>query len=216
MTKNDEKGKAPSAERGQSESPTSPESHDPSEAQEINPFDPENLRLDQSALGIGAAKKLLTTVPIRKPHKQDWIRVNPDPAYQIPVALLEFERDTYVVTPAVAAQLLPTEYDLAILFLRINRQKVVSLWPVKIAAADGKAMAWHTSAKEAAELAMKRWVNVKANMDLGAYEISEAVANYGEPEWPELTFGELLKIAFKSQIIADTSHPVIQKLRGLA
>jgi len=34
-------------------------------------------------------------------------------------------------------------------------------------------------------------------MSLGAYEISEAIANYGEPEWPNLTFMDILKIAFK-------------------
>ena len=33
-------------------------------------------------LPTGAAEKLLTTVPVRKPNKQDFVRVNPDPAYR--------------------------------------------------------------------------------------------------------------------------------------
>jgi len=37
-----------------------------------DPFDPASLRLDQS-FGAGAAvKKLLTTVPIHKPNRQDF------------------------------------------------------------------------------------------------------------------------------------------------
>ena len=35
-------------------------------------------------------------------------------------------------------------------------------------------MDWWRSAREAAELAMKSWVRVRANMNLGAYDIFEA------------------------------------------
>jgi hypothetical protein len=34
------------------------------------------------------------------------------------------------------------------------------------------------------------------------------------PTWPELSFGELLKIAFKSRYIDTLDHPVLLKLRG--
>ena len=33
-----------------------------------DPFDPENLRLDQSFAETAGVKKLLTTVPVRKPN----------------------------------------------------------------------------------------------------------------------------------------------------
>jgi hypothetical protein len=55
-----------------------------------------------------------------------------------------------------------------------------------------------------------------ANMSLGAYEISEAIADYGDPVWPEKTFMELLRIAFKNKVIGSPDHAVIQELRGLA
>jgi hypothetical protein len=55
-----------------------------------------------------------------------------------------------------------------------------------------------------------------ANMSLGAYEISEAIADYGEPEWPSMSFMEILKIAFKNRLIESSNHAVIQQLRGLA
>jgi hypothetical protein len=69
----------------------------------LNPFD--NLlalRLDQSYADTVGVKKLLTTVPVRKPNRQDFVRVNPDPAYRLtPAAIIEVkeDREVYLVTP---------------------------------------------------------------------------------------------------------------------
>ena len=38
----------------------------------------------------------------------------------------------------------------------------------------------------AAEKAMTKWMRVKANMSLGAYDLWEAQATFAEPEWPDL------------------------------
>jgi len=181
-------------------------------------WSPKALRIDQSVLNSGAAKKLLTTVPVRKPNKQDFVRVNPDPAYRLTVGLIELKenRETFLVLPTVSQELSESEFFLATLYLTINRQKVLSVWPVKLPAADGRCNEWHASAAAAAERAMGNWIRLAANMSLGAYEISEAIANYGEPEWPEHSFMEILKIAFKNRVIETSEHPVVQQLRGLA
>jgi serine/threonine protein kinase len=55
--------------------------------------------------------------------------------------------------------------------LYVNRQKVPALWPVKLPAPDGRQNQWHTSAAEAAEMAMTSWIQVVPNMNLGAYQI---------------------------------------------
>jgi hypothetical protein len=181
-------------------------------------WSPEALRIDQSVLNTGAAKKLLTTVPVRKPNKQDFVRVNPDPAYRLAVGLIELKenRETFLVVPAVSQELSESEFFLATLYLTINRQKVLSVWPVKLPAADGRSNDWHASAAAAAERAMHNWIRLAANMSLGAYEISEAIADYGQPEWPDLKFMEILKIAFRNRLIESPDHAVIQQLRGLA
>jgi hypothetical protein len=49
---------------------------------------------------------------------------------------------------------------------------------------------------------------------LRGYEIYQAEAQLKDPEWPELPFFELLKIAFKGRIVANEDHPVIKRLRG--
>ncbi len=47
-------------------------------AQNTNPFDPANLRFDPSASETFGVKKLLTTVPVGKPSKQEFFRTHPD------------------------------------------------------------------------------------------------------------------------------------------
>ena len=144
------------------------------------------------------------------------MRVHPDPAYRLtPVAILELrdDRETYLVLPSMAADL-AGEIAVATLFLTINRQGVVHLWPVKLPGLDGKHNEWHRSAAEAAEVAMKRWVRVTANMSLGAYEVFIAEANIPDPTWPDLTLSEILKIAFRDRIVDRPDHPLIKQLRG--
>jgi hypothetical protein len=73
---------------------------------------------------------------------------------------------------------------------------------------------WHQSAAEAAERAMTCWVRVTANRSLGAYEIFEATGNLPEPVWPEHSFPEILKIAFRGRVVDSPDHPLVLKLQG--
>jgi hypothetical protein len=181
-----------------------------------DPLDLANLRLNQDFIETAGVKKLITTVPVRKPNKQDFIRVHPSEEYRSALALIELkeDREIYVVPPHIAQEL-PGEYFSAVLYAAINRQKAVFLWPVRLPGEDGRGNIWHQSAQEAAEHAMKRWVRVTANMSLGAYEILEASATIPDPEWPDISFGELIRIAFKGRVIDSLDHPVVKRLRGI-
>jgi hypothetical protein len=181
-----------------------------------NPFNPASLRLDQSFADTVGVKKLLTTVPVRKPNRQDFVRVHPDPQYRLtPAAIIEVkeDREVYLVTPDIAQQL-PGEFSVVTLYLAINRQGVLSVWPVKLPGPDGKHNEWHRSAAEGAERAMGAWVRVTANMSLGAYEIREATGELPDPEWPAYSFEEILRVAFRDRIVDRADHPLLQRLRG--
>ena len=65
-------------------------------------------------------------------------------------------------------------------------------------------------------MASDKWVRVSANMSLGAYEIFTATGEIPEPEWPELSFEEILKIAFKGRYVDSLNHPVVQRLLGIS
>jgi hypothetical protein len=182
-----------------------------------DPFSLENLRLTQDFVGTAGVKKLLTHVPVGKPNKQDFVRVHPSPDYRMELAVIEFkeDRETFLLPLPVAKQL-PGEFTMVTLYTVINRQGVVRLWPVPLPTPDGKINEWHRSAAEAAELAMTRWVRVKANMSLGSNEIFEAASTIPDPAWPDLTFQELIRIAFRDHLGSSLDHPVIKRLRGLA
>ena len=142
--------------------------------------------------------------------------MHPDPAYRLtPAGIIELrdDRETYLVLPSMAADL-AGEIAVATLFLTINRQGVVHLWPVKLPGPDGKHNEWHRSAAEAADVAMKRWVRVIANMSLGAYEVFVARGQSPDPTWPDLPLSEILKIAFRDRIIDRPDHPLVKQLRG--
>lgn len=179
-----------------------------------DPFDLTKLRLDQSFVESAGVKKLLTTVPVRKPNPQDFVRVHPSPEYRAALAVIELkeDREIYLLTPSIAREL-PGEFSMVMLFTAINRQGVIHLWPVRLPAPDGRTMEWHRSATDAADMAMRRWIRIKANMNLGAYEIVEA-ATTAEPEWPAVSFQELLRIAFRDKLVDRLDHAVIKRLRG--
>jgi hypothetical protein len=105
---------------------------------------------------------------------------------------------------------------MVILYTAINRQGVLHLWPVKLPTPDGRVLEWHRSAAEAAELAMRKWIRLRANMSLGAYDVFDAEGVIAEPEWPALSYRKILKIAFGAGRLVDSlDHPLIKRLRGL-
>jgi len=183
--------------------------------QKTDPFDPSRLRLSQDFAATVGVKKALITVPVRKPSKQEFVRVHPNEAYRLETAVLELkeERETYLVEPSLWPEL-PSELTPKVLFTTMNRQGVLTLWPVRLPGEDGRLDEWNASALEAAEMARRHWVRVVANMGLGAYEVYEATGNLPDPIWPELTFSEILKVAFKGRYITEIDHPVIRRLRG--
>jgi hypothetical protein len=180
-----------------------------------DPFDPANLRLSQSFVETAGVKKLLTTIPVRKPSPQDFNRVHPDPAYRenFPIIELKDEREEYIVVAELVPALIG-EFVTKTLFTAINRQGTVFFWPVRLPSPDGKNLDWWRSGREAAELAMKSWIRVRANMNLGAYDIFQAESVIADPEWPQLGFWELIKIAFRDHLVDRIDHPVIKRLRG--
>ncbi len=180
-------------------------------------FDLSRLRLSQDFGASVGVKKALLTIPVRKPDRQWFIRVNPDPQCRLETAILEIkeDRESYLVDPSLWPEL-AGEIVPKVLLTAINRQGVLFLWPVRLPGEDGKQDAWSASALEAGNLAMKGWIRIAANMPLGAYEVFEASANLPEPQWPELSFQQLLRIAFKDRFIKDLEHPVLRKLRGAA
>jgi hypothetical protein len=182
-----------------------------------DPFDPAALRLSPDLGASLGVKKALLSVPVRKPDKSWFVRVHPDEHYRLQTAVIELkeDRETYLVAPALWPEL-ATEatFSPRALFTAVNRQGVIFIWPIRLPGPDGRVDEWSRTALEAAEMAATGWVRVAANMPLGAYDVYRAPGQLPEPEWPDLPFRDLLRIAFKDRFIDNLNHPVLRRLRG--
>jgi hypothetical protein len=181
-----------------------------------DPFDPAALRLKPDYIETAGVKKLLTTVPVRPPGKHDFVRVRPEQEFHDTFGLIRIgdDREYYLVPPTLVSEL-TGEFAMYTVYTVINRQNTLHLWPVRLPGPDGKMNDWWRSAHEAAVQATQAWVRVMANKNLGAYEIMRAAGVMSEPEWPEHSFRDLLRIAFRDRLIDRVDHPVIKQLRGL-
>jgi hypothetical protein len=186
-----------------------------------DPFNIDELRLSQDFEAATGVRKLLTTVPVRKPHKQEWIRVHRSENYRATFGVINLKEhgEFYLLTPKMARHF-SDEIIPVTIYTAINRQGALFLWPARLPTPDDRSRTarWYTSAIEAAELAMKRSVRVKPNMALGAYEVTIADNPIPEndPAWPDLSFQELLRIGFQKTgcFVDNFDHPVLKQLRG--
>jgi hypothetical protein len=178
-------------------------------------IDLEKLKLTQNFAANAGVKKALTMVPVRKPTRQEFVRVRPEEEYQFSTGVIELkeERETYLVDTDLWS-VLPGEIVPKILLTTINKQGVLTLWPITLPAEDGRLNNWSASAMEAAQMARSQWIRVAANMSLGGYDTFVATGDLPEPEWPEKSMQEIMDIAFKDRYIATEDHPVIRRLRG--
>ena len=173
------------------------------------------FRLSQNFGSVSGVKKQLSTVPVRKPNKTQWVRVHPEK--KMDAKLLKYgekDEDLYFVEPELQAEVeqLARAHRLV---LAIDRQGDPFLWPI-VLPDENRRLNWHLSALEAAQNAELEWTRIQSNMNIGAYDIFTAEGNLKEPEWPELSLDEILDIAFKNKIINRLDHQVLLQLRGAA
>jgi hypothetical protein len=198
---------------------TATPSEPPSETEAPDPFDPATLCIGSDFNQTVGLKKAVLSVQVRKPDKAWWIRAHPDPAYRLQTAVIELrgERgggETYLVAPQLRADLAaePT-FRPKLLVTAVNTQGVLFLWECNLPR-DDREDNWSKTALAALDLATKGWVRLAANMSAGGYDCWTATGNLPEPQWPELTLREILRLAFKDRLIDSLDHPVLRRLRG--
>ena len=102
----------------------------------IDVFDFEAIRIPPNFEREAGVRKQLTMVRVRKPRRQEWVRVHPDPAYHAKVATIVLKEDEnskeeiYLVAPRVAEDM-ADEITLTTLYLAMNRQGDVFIWPCR-------------------------------------------------------------------------------------
>lgn len=176
------------------------------------------IRLQPNGSGeTGIVQELAAHVPVRKPKRTEFVRTREEADMWLTTTVYidrDDRGDVYFVPPTMRAALLG-EAKSVILLPTITTQRVLTLWPLSIPVDDGRRNDWFTTAREAAEHAKTHWIRLVADMALGAYRIYRAEGQLPEPEWPDLSMSEMLRLGFKDRVIDRDDHPIIRRLRGL-
>jgi hypothetical protein len=180
----------------------------------IDPWKPEALRVSPDDV---PTERVLAVVPARPPKREEFFRVHSAEDYTLDVLIYvrehEMDKERYLIAPSLQAAL-PDIGRIHRLFTCLSRRGVCFLWPAPLPAASGSGRSWHASALEAAEEAKKTWLRLESDKDAGGYNRVRAKVDFGEPAWPDMPFGELLKIAFRDRLIDTPYHDVIRELNG--
>ena len=179
------------------------------------PFNIEELRLSQDFHAEVDTRKILTVVPVGKPNPQAFFQTHPDETFRMATAVVELkeEREIYLIDRGLWTEL-PEEIVFKTIFTGITKQGDLFLWPIRLPNQGGHLDGWSKSAMSAAEIGMTQWIRLKSNQALGAYDVIAASAEFPNPVWPDITFTQIMEIAFKDRFIRDYDHPVLKNLRG--
>jgi hypothetical protein len=178
-------------------------------------FDPSRFRLSQDFASLAGTVEKTTTVPVRKPQRQEWVWVHDGVDWCLRTFVLESkaDRETFLVDPELWPAL-RDELTEKVIHAAITRSGEVLLWPLRVADAFGKIDPWNESAHEAVAIGRKQWIRVSADMARGRYRVLTSLVELAPPEWPSLTFDEMVELGFRDRVIADLDHPILKRLRG--
>ncbi|MDP4836403.1 MAG: hypothetical protein NWS01_04550 [Burkholderiales bacterium] len=181
----------------------------------IEEFDIASLRIPSNFGASLGVKKILNLVPVGKPTATQFFRTHPSANMRFDTMLLASKgtQETYLMSQQVAGQLSELIKPVT-LVLVIDRQSNLRLVPVPFPGPDGQRNPWHQSLLDALTLAETSWIRISANMSGGGYDVFQALGQLPDPEWPNHTMDEIIKIAFRGRIINDLEHPVVQSLFG--
>jgi hypothetical protein len=185
-----------------------------------DPFDITRLRLppdDDAALGV---RELVVSIPYRKPSKETFFRVRTGPEYRCTGGLVELKDDdteSFWVDPAVWPHLAdePT-FGRRLVVVAMTRQGAPFLWGLRLPGTDGKTPPWVEIPLEAAKTAESKWTKLYWDQAQRRHRVKVSDHIDDEPRWPEQTLAELLRLAFKDNVITTPDHTVLKRLRGEA
>jgi hypothetical protein len=185
-------------------------------------FDFSKLKLPTTFEQGITTKKLVTTIPVRKPRPGlDFFRVRPEPEWTFQTYLLDLkdgDEEKYLVHPDLVPELLSTGKlkPVTIYTVITFTGQVLLLSDIPHPDMDGKDHEYNRSRRIAYEIAKSKWIKIQSNKPLYSYDIIEAVSELPEPIWPEepATMDKALEVAFKNNFIESHDHPVLKRLRG--
>jgi hypothetical protein len=162
-----------------------------------------------------AGKKKATSFPIMKPKRSQFVRINPDVAYQ-QMNVQTLTDDEGGTVYYVAADLdLPAHIQDSVRLTNLYTAQMADgnffIFPVRMSATN-----WCKALRAAVAAASKTWVAIVAARSTNSYNLIEPVDEIPEPDWSALPpFTDMLDSAFEGAMITAADHEYIRKLRGI-
>ncbi|MDQ8191572.1 hypothetical protein [Roseibacillus persicicus] len=163
------------------------------------------------------SEKVLTSLPMRKPKRDEWVRQHPEFTARVHIYESTEDRSLYVILPKCLEPLADVSKYVE-MSLTMNSKGAPFIWPVPIPT-ERRAHQAHIDAFAAAIQARKEWI--RTTWTGNEYETVRRKSAMPEPTWPaEITSpGEMLRFAAKSgslEVIDSMDHPVIKEFLGIA
>jgi hypothetical protein len=179
-------------------------------------FSLSDFRQDQDFDFDTGVQRIWTSGSIKpqKPSKEWWVRTRPD--WKVVVKCLELKDDKkelYLIHNSIADLVSDPTISKRCLFGAVNRGGKPFVWPIRYRT-DGKELdSWSKVAYEAALRAEMEWVRLIA-IETQGYKVEIATADLGLPQWPDLSWEQVVGIAFEGRILSDLKADVLQTLKG--
>ncbi|MGA2467620.1 MAG: hypothetical protein ABSH06_25145 [Thermodesulfobacteriota bacterium] len=156
----------------------------------------------------------VTFIPVQSPRQNKWIFISSKPEWRCNVALIQENRESYLVRPELVPSL-NGGVSHRMLVPYIDRDAAIFLWPIRVTDFQGKLNSWSTSALLICTQYADQWIKVKANMSSGSYEVTQAPSEIPSPEWPNGGLKFFLNRAFKNRTVNSLDDSIVKRMKGL-
>lgn len=172
-----------------------------------------DLRLQQDYEHMAEVTKVVTTVTIGKPNGQTFFRVHHEwkAVYRVFEKKQDYKSEFFIVDTNAVPEL-ASEAPPRLIVPLITRDGSLYVWPLRIGTAEKEADLAARSAYAAMQEAQSSWVRLKWKGR--EFECFVAKGELPQPEWPDITFDEILDLAFAGRVIESANHPVVKALNG--
>jgi hypothetical protein len=162
-------------------------------------------------------KKVLVNVDVGRPPNACYFRTHPELRLKARTILQKegTKRMFYYISPYSGMETHPKlierlrEVELTLTYLWPGGNILV--WPVP---QNPDFKVWR-SEQRAATLAETQWTQLAWSERLADYEVTTAENLQKDPEWPEESLEQILKVAFSGRIIDNEDHDYVKELRGI-
>jgi hypothetical protein len=162
-------------------------------------------------------ERLILNVPVRKPPRDEFIRVHPSLDYRLQTTLAK-DPDTgeqFLVLPKARGALADLgDFKTVDLRLYVNRRADPAFWPLPVQNPNTNPNHWTETARQGAVAAETRWVRIVPDMASRCYKLLAATGDLDDPQWPTDSLNTLLEKAFRDRLIESDDHPLVRRLLG--